>query len=72
MADTITTGLHNQYDPGRLLHEAELLLAHVTSGNGERMRMEGAAITDSVDAVAAMRRALATGEPLDVAVEQRF
>lgn len=72
MANAITAVPSGQYDPGRLLHEAELLLAYVTGGSGAHVRLEADAITDCVDAVAAMRKALATGQPLDVDVERRF
>lgn len=61
-----------QYDPKRLLHEAELLLAYVTSGSGDTARMEIGTVAEAVDAVAAMRRALTAGEQPNVDVERRF
>jgi hypothetical protein len=69
---TTTKGLSAQYDLKTLLHEAELLLAYVTGGSGQKARIEPAAIAEAVDAVAAMRTALATGEPPDVETERRF
>jgi hypothetical protein len=60
------------YDPRRLLHEAELLLAYVTSGSADAPSVEVGAIAEAVDAVAAMRQALAAGETPGVDIERRF
>ena len=72
MAGAISKELSGQYDPKRLLHEAELLLAYVTSGSSDMPRMETGTVAEAVDAVAAMRRAVASGEAPNVDVERRF
>lgn len=61
-----------QYDPKGLLREAELLLAYVTSGSGDAPSLELGTVAEAVDAVAAMRKALASGETPSVDVERRF